>query len=89
MIYFAPVFEKNKDQFIIVQDQFIGIDEQDAWEIGLGAFVECAIWGCSFTHKVMDVTEGVVGAEAYLGDIPIVIISGPTLENSTKDDILM
>lgn len=89
MIYFAPVFEKNKDQFVIIQDQYIGIDEQDAWEIGLGSFVECAEWDCDFTHTVIDVTQGVVGVEAYLGEIPIVIISGPTLENSVKDDILM
>lgn len=90
MIYYAPVFEKNKDQFVVMLDPFIGIDQQDAWEIGIGAsIVECVIWGATFTHKVIDVSNGIMGAEAYLGDVPIVIIAGPTQELSVKDEPLL
>lgn len=90
MRYFAPVFEREQDRFIVVLDPYIGMDEQDAMEIGLAASIaECLWWGALFTHSVVDVTDGVVGEDGYLGDIPIVIVSGPSYEESVKDDKMM
>ena len=75
---FAPIFEKDGNQFLVCHKSFAGTDDNEAWEIGLGAsLVECFLWGAKFTGKTCEVTDDTRGYEAHLQGALVAIINGP------------
>lgn len=76
---FVPIFEKEGNRFFVLSKEFIGEDEAEACEIGIGAmFVECVICGMTYTNEVMEIDpENTPHVAARLGPLPTAIISGP------------
>ena len=75
---FAPVFEKDGNEFLVCHRSFASIDDKGAWEIGVGAsLVECILWGAKFTGEICEVTDNTRGYEAHLQGALVAIISGP------------
>ena len=87
----APIFEKDGNRFIAPYRDFVGKNEKEAWEIGIGAsLVECIIWGARFTGDTCPVTDDLRGYEAKLNGATVALISGPLYDEldalPTKED---
>lgn len=77
---FAPVFEKDGNRFIFLFEGTIGVDEEEAYKIGVGiAFVEGILTGSDPTWESVNV-DGLLNVEANLGSYPVAIIGGPLFD---------
>ena len=79
---FVPIFEKEGNKFFILTEEFVGKDEVEARQIGIGAmFVECVICGMTYTNEVAEIDpKNTLHVAAKLGPLPTAIISGPLFE---------
>jgi len=79
---FVPIFKKDGNRFFILIEEFVGKDELEATQIGLGAMlVECVICRMSFTGEVQEINlKNTPHALAQLGPLPVAIVSGPAFD---------
>lgn|GEM_PF-4476698 len=82
----TPILEKDGQRFIVNVKNFVGEDELEAMEIGIGAgFVECIIWGAKFTGDVLDIElaeeDDLRVTAATLGDCPVFLLD-PVIRQS-------
>ena len=83
----CPIFEKEGNEFVICTNDFIGSDTEQAMNIGRGtSLVEAVLWRCTFTGRVIDVTEGVKHITAKLGNVPVAIIKGPLFDDVARSE---
>jgi len=83
---FVPIFEKEGNRFFIPCEEFIGKDELEARQIGLGAMlVECILCGMTYTKEVEEIDpENTPHVTAKLGPLPTAIISGPLFDQVSE-----
>jgi hypothetical protein len=84
--YFAPVFEKDGNQFLITHGEFVARTEEEALSLGTSAF-ECAL-DIRFTGEVLNIAEGITHRKAVLDtDMPVAIISGPLFDEVAEKEV--
>lgn len=79
---FAPVFEKDGNEFIVCHTDFVADNEETAREIGLGAMlVECILLGMKSSGRVLAFdAKRLPHVPARLGFYDIAIVAGPAFD---------
>ncbi len=74
---YAPVFEKDRVQFIIWHRGFSDKDEDEAYKIGFGTtLMEGIIFKFKFTGKSIPIFDGSTkkGKEGELGNLKVIVL---------------
>lgn len=50
---YAPIFNKDGDQFLFLGEDWCADNEHDAWKIGIGGLVECVLLQATFSGKTL------------------------------------
>ena len=78
---YCPVYEKNGNRLIIVTEEFVGKDEEQAKHIGWGSMlVECIILKMKYTGDIINIDGDLPHVAADLGGVPVAILSGPAFD---------
>lgn len=80
---YCPVYEKDNNKFIIITENFVGEDYEEAMKIGWGSIlVECVFWNINFTNEAIEVDPKNflhrTGTLRVFGDVlPVAFFEGP------------
>jgi len=78
---YCPIFEKDNNRLIVVTEEFVGEDEEQARHIGWGSMlVECILMGMKYTGDILNIDGEIPHIAADLGGVPIAILSGPVFD---------
>ena len=89
---YTPIYEKDGKKFLIACRGFMGKDESEARDIGLGSMsVECVIMKCNYTKEICPIPENkdegvlkVVGGT--LGNVPVYLLVEAQDEQDKLED---
>lgn len=78
---YCPVYEKEGNRLIVVTEEFVGNDEEQAKQIGWGSMlVECILLGMKYTGDIINIDGEIPHISANLGGVPVAIFSGPVFD---------
>ena len=84
-IRYCPIFEKDNNRLIVVTEEFVGKDEEQAKQIGWGAMlVECILLNMKYTGDIINIDGEIPHVVADLGGVPVAILSGPVFDEQEK-----
>ena len=84
---YCPVYEKEGNRLIVVTEEFVGKDEEQAKHIGWGSMlVECILMEMKYTGDIINIDGEIPHIAANLGGVPVAILSGPAFDEQENDD---
>lgn len=83
---FVPIFEKDGNKLFLLYESFTANDEDHAFNIGFGAFVEAFTYDMTFTERVLEVNiKNIPHIKAEIGNMSVAVISGPMFDEAKSD----
>ena len=76
----CPVFEKDGNEFIVPIPGWYGETESQGQMMAFAMLPETVLWGCKWTHRVVNTGNGILHREATIQGTSVAIISGPLFE---------
>ena len=87
MTQYCPVYEKDGNRLIVVTEEFVGKDEEQAKQIGWGSMlVECILMKMKYTGDIINIDGEIPHIAADLGGVPVAILSGPVFDEQESGE---